>query len=75
LEEFEKIFSLDFDFSNINNELNSNGIIGILNSRMKNGKTLLYLACQEGNFKLVNYLLCKQLNPSLKSKVKLKSFL
>ncbi len=31
-------------------------------------KTLLYIACQDGNYELVDFLLSKNLNPSIKSK-------
>lgn len=33
-----------------------------------NKKNLLYIACQEGNFEIVNYFISKNLNPNLKSK-------
>ena len=34
---------------------------------MSNGKTLLYIACQDDNFRAVKYLLSKKLNPNIRS--------
>jgi hypothetical protein len=39
------------------------------NTQMPNGKTLLYIACQEGKIDIVKYLIDKRLNPFVKSKM------
>ena len=36
---------------------------------MPNGQTLLYIACKEGNYFIVKYMLEKKLNSKIKSKV------
>lgn len=61
---------MDIETSKIDNEFSKSDIVRMLNSRMPKGKTLFYLACQEGNYNLVKYLLFKNLNPSIKSRVR-----
>ena len=39
------------------------------NTALPNGKTLLYIACQEGKIDVVQYLIDKKLNPMVKSKL------
>lgn len=39
------------------------------NTPLKNGKNLFYIACQEGKFDVVKYMLEKNLNPFVKSKI------
>ena len=40
----------------------------LFNQLLSNGKTLLYIACQEGTVDIVRYLLSKNLNPNIRSK-------
>jgi ankyrin repeat protein len=40
----------------------------LFNQLLSNGKNLLYVACQEGNIEIVDYLLNKGLNTKIKSK-------
>jgi len=69
IEIFNKLFSIDLDERKINSKQNLSKLLYILDMRMYNEKTILYMACQDGNFKLVNYFLEKGLNPTIKSKV------
>ena len=39
----------------------------LFNQRLSNGKTLLYIACQEGATDIVKYFLEKKLNPNIKA--------
>ncbi|MCQ2820613.1 MAG: ankyrin repeat domain-containing protein [archaeon] len=39
----------------------------LFNQPLPNGKTLLYIACQEGTYEIVKYLLRKGLDPNIKS--------
>ena len=39
----------------------------LFNQRLSNGKTLLYIACQEGATEIVKYFLEKRLNPNIKA--------
>ena len=39
----------------------------LFNQRLSNGKTLLYIACQEGATEIVKYFLEKKLNPNIKA--------
>ena len=41
----------------------------LFNQPTSENKTLLYLACQEGNKKIVDFFLSKNLNCNIKSKV------
>ena len=38
----------------------------LFNQPLSNGKTLLYIACQEGTEEIVEYLLSKELNPNIR---------
>ena len=39
----------------------------LFNQRLSNGKTLLYIACQEGATEIVKFFLEKRLNPNIKA--------
>lgn len=66
LEAIEDIYKYNPD-RNIRNELDSEFIFNT--PLEKNGKTLLYLACQEGKKDIVEYFLNKKLSPKVKSKI------
>ena len=38
----------------------------MFNQKLSNGKTLFYIACQEGNKEIVKYFLEKNLNPNIR---------
>jgi hypothetical protein len=40
----------------------------LFNQPLANGKTLMYMACQEGQFDIVEFFLYKGMNPTLRSK-------
>jgi ankyrin repeat protein len=44
--------------------------ISLFNTPMSNGRTLLYVACQEGKTEIISFLLKKGLDPSIRSRVK-----
>lgn len=41
----------------------------LFNTPMSNGRTLLYVACQEGKAEIISFLLRKGLDPSIRSRV------
>jgi len=61
----ENLIKKDPD-SNIFEINNKNSLFNI---PMSNGRTLLYIACQEGKTEIIEYLLRKGLDPSINSKV------
>lgn len=65
IEELECLINKDPD-GNLVNTKNRNFLF---NTPMSNGRTLLYIACQEGKLEIVKFLLSKGLDPSIKSKV------
>lgn len=69
LHEFKKLFAIDHDITYAEILNTKSRVYKALNSQMENGKTLIYVACQEGNHQLVNFFLQKKLNPKIKSKV------
>ena len=63
IEEFEKLFNQNPE----KNKYSPEDKNYLFNQRLSNGKTLLYIACQEGNTKIVKFLLEKKLNPNIKA--------
>lgn len=63
VDKIEKILSKDSEFSK--GDLSKTKY----DSPLSNGKTLLYMACQEGKVEIVNCLLDKKINPFVLSKI------
>ena len=63
IEEFEKLFYQNPE----KNKYSPEDKNYLFNQRLSNGKTLLYIACQEGNTEIVKFLLEKKLNPNIKA--------
>ena len=63
IEEFEKLFNQNPE----KNKYSPEDKNYLFNQRLSNGKTLLYIACQEGNTEIVKFLLEKKLNPNIKA--------
>jgi hypothetical protein len=63
IEEFEKLFSQNPEKDRYLPEDKNH----LFNQRLSNGKTLLYIACQEGATDIVKYFLQKKLNPNIKA--------
>lgn len=71
IEVIEDIYQYNPD-RNIRNEIDEDFIFNT--PLEKNGKTLIYLACQEGKEEIVEYFLNKKLNPKVKSKIDKKTY-
>ena len=71
IEAIEAIYQYNPD-RNIRNEIDEDFIFNT--PLEKNGKTLIYLACQEGKEDIVEYFLNKKLNPKVKSKIDKKTY-
>ena len=63
IEEFEILFNQNPE----KNKYSPEDKNYLFNQRLSNGKTLLYIACQEGNTEIVKFLLEKKLNPNIKA--------
>ena len=63
IQELEEIIKKDPDSNSIDIK-NKNSLFNI---PMSNGRTLLYIACQEGKTEIIEFLLEKGLDPSIKS--------
>ena len=61
---FEKLFNKNPE----KNRYSTDDKNYLFNQLLSNGKTILYIACQEGTVDIVKYLLSKNLNPNIKSK-------
>ena len=62
IQELEKLFKANPE----KNKYSSGDKKFLFNQKLSNGKTLLYIACQEGCTSIVNYFLEKQLDPNIK---------
>ena len=63
IEEFEELFNSNPEKSRFLPEDKHY----LFNQRLSNGKTLLYIACQEGATEIVRFFLQKRLNPNIKA--------
>jgi len=61
-EELDKLFNQNPE----KNKYTSNDENYLFNQKLSNGKTLMYIACQEGNKDIVKYFLEKNLNPNIR---------
>ena len=61
-EELEKLFNQNPE----KHKYLSNDENYLFNQKLSNGKTLFYIACQEGNKEIVKYFLEKNLNPNIR---------
>ena len=64
IKNFEKLFNKNPE----KNQYSPEDKNYLFNQLLSNGKTLLYIACQEGTVEIVEYLLSKRLNPNIRSK-------
>lgn len=62
IQEFDKLFNLNPEKRQYSTEDKNY----LFNQHLSNGKTLLYIACQEGSNEIVEYLLSKNINPNIK---------
>jgi len=60
--ELDKLFNQNPE----KNKYSSNDENYLFNQKLSNGKTLFYIACQEGNKEIVKYFLEKNLNPNIR---------
>lgn len=62
IQEFDKLFNLNPEKTRYSTEDKH----FLFNQHLSNGKTLLYIACQEGSNEIVDYLLSKDINLNIK---------
>lgn len=63
-EEIDKLFNMNPE----KNVFVTSSKHHLFNHLLPNGKTLLYVACQEGNLDIVKYFISKGVNPNIRSK-------